>query len=255
MSKDNLTVWNGYWSRGHTEWQLDELNPAIQKYGHHWIHSDEKNLSIMFPLCGKSLDLKILADKGHITFGVEGVDDAVAAFGDANDLNDRRIDENTDQTPGFKINKFAEDKITIYQGDFFDWTKDPKDTNFPKFDRIFDRGSLVAIHPSKRAEYVKIINSMLKPGGKWLIYTMAYPQEENQAEPWSIDENCITNLLQDLKEEIPEAFFQLDVLETTPVRSDNVPKDFPPSVGRWLQSQGGPLSRLVECYFLLTKLE
>ena len=85
--------------------------------------------------------------------------------------------------------------ITLLKGDFFDISEE---ATGGKFDAVWDRGSMVAIHPELREEYVRIIGKLLKPGGTILLATVdrRAGSEEGMAAgpPWSLNEADVRGL-------------------------------------------------------------
>jgi len=135
--------------------------------------------------------------------------------------------------------------VDFYFGDFF--AMDPNGDKV-QFDRVFDRGSLVAILPEKRSQYMQIIHSLLKPGGKWMLSTICYDQSEKPGAPHSIGPDDIRVLLDQLAQNVKDAQYTFEVVE------ELQGKDSPDSSG-WLKENGGPLSDLKDYVIILTKLQ
>jgi len=53
-----------------TGWHLKEVNPLLVKH-FHLLVDGRKNVSVFVPLCGKSVDLKWIHDRGHRVIGLE----------------------------------------------------------------------------------------------------------------------------------------------------------------------------------------
>lgn len=67
------------------------------------------------------------------------------------------------------------------------------------FDSIYDRASMVAIHPSLRKDYVALMGELLRPGGAILLVSLdrrkcAHDEAKNDGPPFSIDEGEIREL-------------------------------------------------------------
>mmetsp|Transcript_50529 Transcript_50529/g.96515 ORF Transcript_50529/g.96515 Transcript_50529/m.96515 type:complete len:168 (-) Transcript_50529:411-914(-) len=70
------------------------------------------------------------------------------------------------ENSGFQL--YEGNKAQMYVGDFFEF--DGSTTGQDQaFDRVWDRGSLVAIEPVLRERYVSVIDKLLVPGGKILL--------------------------------------------------------------------------------------
>jgi len=78
MSQDNVSYWTGRWAREETGWHLSQLNPALTKG-----NFLDNATSILFPLCGKTCDMTILASKYKVA-GIEGVHQALDEYADDN---------------------------------------------------------------------------------------------------------------------------------------------------------------------------
>eukprot|EP00939_MAST-03C_sp_MAST-3C-sp1_P000483 g483.t1 len=82
---------------------------------------------------------------------------------------------------GYKIDRphyFTKDQkdappgqIEIGLGDFFQLDEN---VTGKTFDVVYDRAALVAIRPDQREEYVRVVDSMLKPGGRVLLVTVEH---------------------------------------------------------------------------------
>jgi thiopurine S-methyltransferase len=91
------------------------------------------------------------------------------------------------------------ESITLITGDFFDISLDVINgdaSNTLLFDGVWDRGSLVAIDPSLREQYVDKIGELItKPNGKYLLSTFLRPNNDTTTgPPFSIDETEIRRL-------------------------------------------------------------
>ena len=85
---DRLARWQDKWDNKTTAWQLKELHPLLLKYHGQLLERqphESPSSSVLFPLCGSSIDLAHLALRGHPVYGVEGVkvavDELLGAFG------------------------------------------------------------------------------------------------------------------------------------------------------------------------------
>ena len=70
--------WRQRWQEGRIGFHLEETHPALLKY---WptlgVPSGAK---VLVPLCGKSLDMRWLADQGHPVLGIELAPEAIEQF-------------------------------------------------------------------------------------------------------------------------------------------------------------------------------
>ena len=83
--QDRLKSWQERWAANRTSWHLEQVNPHLKRHLKELI--DPKicvagglGPRVLVPLCGKSVDMVFLAQKGYRVVGVEGVRQAVEEF-------------------------------------------------------------------------------------------------------------------------------------------------------------------------------
>lgn len=141
---------------------------------------------VYVPLCGKSVDLVWLRDRGHDVVGSEFVGSAIAAFF-------------SEQLPAVtptstRVNELALHEaagLRIVQGDAL---KVDTFATGGRVDAIWDRAALVAVDPQDRAAYVDALWRVLAPGGLILLVTFAYDQEKLPGPPWSVSHDDVEAL-------------------------------------------------------------
>lgn len=159
--------WLERWRIGRIGWHEPAGSRSLQK---HWIASGKR---ILVPLCGKTLDLIWLERQGNEVVGVELSEVAVEAFFDENEIAYSVVD-------GALTAYVADDRaITIYCGDFFEFTEGP-------FDGHYDRGALVALPANMRREYVEHIRSLLSADATQLVISLEYDESIACGPPFSI---------------------------------------------------------------------
>jgi thiopurine S-methyltransferase len=138
---------------------------------------------VLVPLCGKSLDLIWLRNRGFDVTGIEFVRLAAESF-----FAEQSLTARVKSTPEFEC--FESPGLAIWVGDFFALaTAQP-----PAFEAIYDRAALVAIKPEDRARYAATLLGSLAPGGRVLLITFVYEQAEMQGPPFSVTEQTVTDL-------------------------------------------------------------
>jgi thiopurine S-methyltransferase len=190
--EDRLSFWGKRWSTGKTGWHKTTVHSSLQKY------CDDALLEmivgggarILVPLCGKTVDMAFLAQKRPIAevVGVDGVAQAIETFiQEQPDLSIQAVGE----SGGYQ--KHKGESITLLTGDFFNMTPEVAGG---LFDGVWDRGSLVAIDPSLREQYVdKIGELMVKPNGRYLLATIVRGNKDTKTgPPFSIDEAEVRRL-------------------------------------------------------------
>lgn len=187
-------------------------------------------LSVLVPLCGKTIDMVFLSEMGLNVVGVEGVIRALIEFRDeqrarvkgfkrghvyspaadgigwhegpefipSGTFTGRRIGfvfKKGDQGVGYYrdwpaawrgsvyLSKGKHAKVRhvdVLQGDMFEITPAlvaaATTCKSGKLDVVYDRASLQALPPSSWEEYVRILDSLLKPGGRMLLIVTDYDQ-------------------------------------------------------------------------------
>lgn len=167
------SFWEERWRDGRINFHRTEVSPTL--LAHHERFLTGSRHRVFLPLCGKSLDLRWLVDRGHEVVGVEFVARAVTDLG-AESGFEFRVDVEGD----FRVHRA--ESLTIYVGDFFDL--DPATVG--TFDRIFDRAALIALAPESRQAYVRRIHEFLDADGRVLLESIHYDPLEMQGPPFAV---------------------------------------------------------------------
>lgn len=123
-------------------------------------------------------------------------------------------------------------------GDFFALNSKPI-ADGEKFNFALDRGSLVAINPSLRQQYVEIMDSVMASGARTLLIAVDYDQQSMSPPPNSLsveETKALYHALPEGKER-----YSFEVLSAS---SEGV---------RFHKSNGGPCERAEEYALLITK--
>ena len=176
--------WHSKWASNKIGFHLDDVNPLLETF---WSQlNPQREQSVLVPLCGKSEDLVWLAERHNDVTGVELSPIAVRAF----------FAEHFYTPLVTQINHAHElyqfDELSIYTGDFFT-------APLESVDLVYDRAAMVALPEDMRVEYVEHIKRLLKPGGRVLLVTLDYPQQELSGPPFSIPEQEVRRLFADWK--------------------------------------------------------
>ncbi|TON68536.1 thiopurine S-methyltransferase [Vibrio parahaemolyticus] len=150
---------------------LEDVNPLLSAYWHH--ANPKREDKVLVPLCGKSEDLVWLATKHDSVEGVELSQIAVRSF-----FAEHFYTPTVTPISGMhELYQF--DELSIYTGDFFT-------APVSQADIVYDRAALVALPQDMREEYVARLKQLLNPGGRILLVTLNYPQEEMAGPPFSV---------------------------------------------------------------------
>ncbi|XP_076863915.1 putative thiopurine S-methyltransferase isoform X1 [Brachyhypopomus gauderio] len=147
-----------------------------------------QQVRFFFPLCGKAVDMKWLADMGHIIVGVEVCEEGIKQFFEEQSL--QYTEEPVEAIPGAKVFKSCDRRISIYQCDVFSFSSAIEG----QFGGIWDRGSLVAISPCDRQKYATLITSVMDKNCRYLLDTLEYDPELYKGPPFFLPEEMIKQL-------------------------------------------------------------
>lgn len=127
--------WNCRYLNKETSWDLRQVSPPLQAYIN---QLENKNIAILIPGCGNAYEAQYLAMQGFTNITL--IDIAAALVKDLQ----------------LKLKDI--DTIKILHQDFFNHNG--------AYDLILEQTFFCAIDPSLREEYVKKMNTLLKPNGK-----------------------------------------------------------------------------------------
>ncbi len=168
--------WQDRWARNQIGFHLPEVNPYLQR---HWpLLGLAEGSKVLVPLCGKSLDLMWLANRGLRVLGVELSEQAVEAFFSEQNLTPRISERGV-----FKV--YQADLIEIWCGDFFALGSEP----LADCTALYDRAALIALPPLMRAQYVEHLNTLLRPGCQGLLITLDYDQAQKAGPPFAVTDD------------------------------------------------------------------
>jgi thiopurine S-methyltransferase len=138
---------------------------------------------VFVPLCGKSVDLLWLRDRGHCVTGIELSATAVEAFFLENGVAARRRVKDSFDT-------YESDGLRLIRGDFFALTP----AQLGRVEGVYDRAALISWMPGLRARYVEHLASLLEPTTRMLLISLEYPQGEMRGPPFSVTRDEIVRL-------------------------------------------------------------
>ncbi|MFW5926586.1 MAG: thiopurine S-methyltransferase [Wenzhouxiangella sp.] len=164
--------WRERWQRGEIGFHRDDVHWALKKYWDPVTHGSRD--PVFVPLCGKSLDMRWLHQRGHAVHGCELSRKAVMAFFDewGREPESRTHD-------GFET--WTANGIGIVIGDFFNL---PDDVTYPLF---YDRASLIALPAEMRPDYLAKLKKLLAEDARGLLVTFEYDQSQMDGPPFSVE--------------------------------------------------------------------
>lgn len=180
------------------EWQEKWVDHQIgfhKEQGHELLkkHLDtflkgKSELRVFFPLCGKAVEMKWFADRGHSVVGVEISELGIREFFTEQNLS--YSEEPIIEIPGAKVFKSSSGNISLYCCNLFDLPR----ANIGKFDRIWDRGALVAINPCDRQRYADVMLSLMRKGFQYLLCVLSYDPTKHSGPPFYVPDAEIKRL-------------------------------------------------------------
>lgn len=193
--------WHERWAKNEIGFHKPEIHPHLQRY---WPNlQTPRSARVFVPLCGKTRDMLWLRDQGLEVIGVELSQRAVEDFFTENELT-----ATVTQHGDFAL--YENSGIRIFCGDFFKLAA----ADLPGVTRVFDRASLVALPLTMRRDYAAHMQKILPPGTQTLLVCFAYPQEQMNGPPFSVEAAEVSTLF----EPACEVTFldEFDVLESEP---------------------------------------
>jgi thiopurine S-methyltransferase len=170
------SFWLERWEVGKIGFHLNEVNPWLVRF------SDLLGPPgrILVPLCGKTMDMAWLAERGWEVTGVELSGIAADAWFAERGLSPERRERG-------RFVAWSAAGVTILQGDVLELEE-------PAFDAVWDRAATIALPPDLRARYATRLAGAVRPGGRLLLVTLDYPQEEQGGPPFSVPEAEVERL-------------------------------------------------------------
>jgi len=176
-----MANWLEYWENNETNWHSDVVTQELEEYlGLLKLEPGDK---VFFPLCGKSLDMIYMLNRGFSVIGVELSEIGIKQF-----FHENGLDFTISQVGEFDI--YSAKNIEIYCGDFFSLTS----KYLYGVKAVFDRKSLIALDRGIRQKYVKHLNDIISLGVRILLITLHYPQHQMSGPPFSVDKSEVESL-------------------------------------------------------------
>ena len=183
MSEPTMTLWHERWVTEQIGWHRTVYNDMMVK---HWASIDAKpNGTVLVPLCGKSLDMVWLAERGHDVIGLEMVELAVETFFREQNLT-------PEKATGQQHTTYRSGPYTVYHGDAL-----TLEANTLHADAWYDRAAMIALPATARDGYVQQLRDQTSSGAVGLLITYAYPQHEMEGPPFSLPDEEVYRLFSD----------------------------------------------------------
>ncbi len=184
--------WHDRWDTGRTGFHQATPHPWLDA---HWAAVGiDPEAQVFVPLCGKSVDMVWLRERGHRIVGVELSERAVADF-----FVEQGIDATRRNEGPFTV--LSGGGYELWAGDFFAFPEAAVAT----VGAVYDRASLIALPPPMRADYGALLTAMTPAAAPMVVITIDYPQSEMNGPPFSVPHAELAELY--------GAAFTLDLIE------------------------------------------
>ena len=176
-----MANWLEFWANNETDWHSDVVTQELEKYL--GLLKLESGDTVFVPLCGKSLDMIYMLNRGFSVIGVEVSEIGIKQF-----FHENGLDFTISQVGEFDL--YSAKNIEIYCGDFFSLTS----KHLCGVKAVFDRKSLIALDRNLRQKYVKHLNDIISLGVRILLITLHYPKHQMSGPPFSVDKSEVESL-------------------------------------------------------------
>jgi thiopurine S-methyltransferase len=193
--------WQDRWRLAQTAFHQSSVDRYLSAY---WpTLNPSANSTVFVPLCGKSLDLVWLRDRGHSVVGVDLSAVALESFCLEHGIPARRR-----VLADFDV--YEADNLRLLRGDFFKLTR--PQVGAARF--IYDRAALISWSPSLRVPYVEHMRELSASGTQTLLITLEYPQDKMKGPPFSVTSDDVHHLY--AADHSIEELARRDILELEP---------------------------------------
>jgi len=175
--------WLDKWENNQTGFHKDVTHPLLIENINKL--SLEKDDAIFVPLCGKSIDMLWLNSQGYSVIGIELSQIAVEQF-----FAENNITFNLAQDELFNI--YTYENITIYQGDYFNLTKQ----HLKSVKAVYDRAALIALPDGLVEKYTEHMYALLPLNAPLLLITLELQRTTTDAlgPPFSVPDAKVNKL-------------------------------------------------------------
>jgi thiopurine S-methyltransferase len=172
--------WGEKWAQPTQGFQQEVPNENMVKY---FEALNLQGKSILVPLCGSTVDMIWLHERGAEIVGVEFVESAVQKF-----FADLEVEAEITSQDTYKLYQY--ENYNIYVMDFFEFFT----TGIHAVDYVYDRASLVALKYDLKVKYAEVMNQ-LEVNEKYFLIGYTYDQSLREGPPFSTPALEIEKLL------------------------------------------------------------
>jgi len=187
------SFWESRWREHRIGFHRQDVNPHLEKHAATWLAAAglaAKNVApefggvrVLVPLCGKSVDLLWLAERGARVVGVEFVEQAAREFFEQLQVTPEVTVESWGKRMRFDNSATTEG----IRGDLQLWVSDffalPSEALGPVH-AVYDRAALVAVTPERRPAYVEQLERLTREGTTLLV--ISFEHDGGDGPPFSV---------------------------------------------------------------------
>jgi len=178
----DASFWHDRWSSNRIGFHRDAPLPLLVT---HWPTLDlAADARVFVPLCGKSLDMVWLVERGHRVLGVELSELAVRQF-----FEERGLVPEVHTTAAGLHHVAGPYELIV--GDAFALDA----AVLADCAAVYDRAALIALPPDLRRVYAASAWQRLPRGCRGLLVTLEYPQREKNGPPFPVEAEEVHTLL------------------------------------------------------------
>jgi thiopurine S-methyltransferase len=173
--------WHDRWRTGQIGFHQSAVDRHLEQF---WPDLGlARDSRVFVPLCGKSIDLLWLRERGHFVEGVELSGGALESFCMVHGIASRRriLDD---------FDVYEATKLQLFCGDFFSLTPEL----LGSVSAVYDRAALISWAPELRAAYVKHVTALTSSGTQTLLVAMEYSQSQMIGPPFSVGVDDVEHL-------------------------------------------------------------
>lgn len=212
-----LGRWEERWNANQTSWHRLAVNRHLLNHSAQLAPEAERSGNnveprMLFPLCGKSLDMAFMSRRGYSVVGIEGVAKAIHEFAQEQGLTETAVpvalppalDAELFKMHAILIGSDTPNRlkppppVLLLEGDFLSIGPSEAAAIVP-FPAAFDRGGLVAVEPPDRPRYARVLADLIEPGGRILLVSVEHDpfSDGRLGPPFEIVESEIRDLFKD----------------------------------------------------------
>ncbi|XP_060072240.1 thiopurine S-methyltransferase-like [Ylistrum balloti] len=120
-SNMTCTHWNDRWRKGQTQFHMPKVHPMLIKHIDR-LTDGKTNLRFFVPLCGKTMDLNWLLERGHEVVGCDCSEEGCKEI-----FKRHNISYKTEYKANVRstVLQGTDKKLSLYVGDYFDLQRKP----------------------------------------------------------------------------------------------------------------------------------